>query len=129
MAGSRLRNRANRCGDPAELLQRFADGDSTMIPGARIAIFDLWGAAPNREERKLPDLTWADDPHAHSNSNACRRHIKTRLASNRRRGDHLSVRLSDSNAFSLRVQCARDDSTRTGQHGLFRTPPIPVTAI
>jgi membrane-bound metal-dependent hydrolase YbcI (DUF457 family)/glycopeptide antibiotics resistance protein len=100
---------------PPELLQRFADGHSVVIPGARIAAFDLSGAAPYRDRTgNVPDLTWAGDSKAHSNSTLAAVTSKHSWLRTEGAATTLIRRLSDSNAFSLSIRCASNDLSQEG---------------
>ena len=100
---------------PPELLQRFADGHSVVIPGARIAAFDLSGAAPYRDKTgNVPDLTWAGDSKAHGNSTLAAVTSKHSWLRTEGAATTLIRRLSDSNAFSLRIRCASNDLSQDG---------------
>ena len=98
---------------PQGALQRFAEGKPTVIPGTRIASYDLSGDAPYRDDSgHLPSLTWAHTSPVNGTHGA--RKATDVWLSTEGPADAVGRRVRESNAFSLRVRCASDDLSQGG---------------
>lgn len=98
---------------PLGSLQRFAEGRPTVIPGTRIAAYDLSGAAPYSDKTgQLPNLMWMDNSRVHW-ADAAGTSKNTWLRTESAVGT-IAHRVRESNAFSLRVKCATDDVRQDG---------------
>jgi hypothetical protein len=97
----------------AASIRRFAAGESPGLPGVPIARFELDGHAPYRDGAgQVPDLNWTDEP------------IGGDTATPPLRGRPwlqtdgpapvIAQRVARSNAFSLRIRCATDDTNQVG---------------
>lgn len=99
---------------PATLVRRFAAGESVRLPGVIIAAFDFDGRAPYRDAAEnLPDIDWT----SRANQRSTRRVMITPQRWLRTAGPApaLAQRLRVTNAFTLRVQCATDDTNQNQQ--------------
>jgi glycopeptide antibiotics resistance protein len=98
---------------PLASVQRFSAGESVALPGAQIAAFDFKGSSPYRDASgNLPALEWTELPNASSNSGSGspgRPWLRSAGPAS-----ELANRLRRTNAFTLRVRCATDDTHQDG---------------
>lgn len=90
--------------------RRFAAGAWVELAGSVIGAFDLSGAAPYRDAAgNLPELNWT--------------HLAARVDDGRARGpwlqsnqpaSHIAERIQATNAFTLRLRCASEDTNQQG---------------
>jgi VanZ family protein len=101
---------------PLALARRFSAGESVVLHGSRIAAVDFSGNSPYRDATgNLPDLDWTERANESSNAGITltgRPWLRTDGPASR-----LAHRLRETNAFTVRIDCATDD---TNQHGPAR---------
>jgi hypothetical protein len=96
---------------PASLVRRFSAGEPVVPEGSRLAVFDLAGEPPYRDEAGIvPDLRWAGAGDRGASSGGA--WLRSDGPPSR-----LVQRLRQTNAFTLLVRCATDD---VGQDGPAR---------
>jgi hypothetical protein len=101
---------------PLASARRFSSGEPIVVSGTEIAAFDFNGEPPYRDAAgNLPDLEWTQRPNT-SHDAGIRLAGRSWLRSDGP-ASGLVRRLRETNAFTLRVKCATDD---TGQYGPAR---------
>jgi hypothetical protein len=98
---------------PVALVRRFSAGESVAFPGARIATFVFNGSPPYKDASgNLPDLEWRERPDARGQGGvwlAGGAWLQTG-----RPATGLAERLRKTNAFTMRLECATDDTNQDG---------------
>ena len=98
---------------PLASVQRFSAGASVVLSGVQIAAFNFNGSPPYRDAAgNLPDLEWTERPDTSSDA-GIRTLGRSWLRSNGP-ASGLAHRLRKTNAFTLRVHCATDDTDQKG---------------
>jgi hypothetical protein len=98
---------------PAAAVRRFADGESVVLPGAPVAAFVFNGDPPYQDASgNLPDLEWTERPNASGQAGAWL--TGPSWLQSGRPASGLAQRLRATNAFTLRVRCATDDTNQDG---------------
>ncbi len=92
--------------------RRFAAGGSVDLAGSIIGAFDLAGAAPYRDAAdNLPQLDWTQ---LAAKIDDGRTGTQGRWLQSDRPASHIAERLRASNAFTLRLRCASEDTNQEG---------------
>lgn len=98
---------------PEASLRRFAAGGSLLVAGTRIAAFDLRGGPPYSDRTgNLPSLNWTERPNEPGIGGVSlqgRPWLRTVEPAS-----SLAERIGQTNAFTLRVLCAPDDTNQDG---------------
>jgi hypothetical protein len=98
---------------PAAAVRRFAAGESIVLPGAEIATFDFNGGTSYKDRSgNLPGLEWAARPSSSTQPGV--RLSGTSWLHTTTPASGLGRRLRQTNAFTLRVRCATDDTNQDG---------------
>jgi len=97
-----------------ESLRRFAGGEPITVAGTPVAAFTLDGTPPYRDAaRHLPALVWTDLSHDATADGIALTGAGRWLQTEGAAAD-LALRLPQSNAFSIRLQCATADVAQRG---------------
>ncbi len=95
------------------VVRRFSAGESVALPGAQIAAFDFKGSPPYRDAAgNLPDLEWTERPDTSGGAGTALPGRSWLRSDGPASG--LAHRLRETNAFTLRVRCATDDTNQDG---------------
>jgi len=98
---------------PAASVGRFSAGESVVLPGVRIASFDFNGSPPYQDASgNLPDLEWTARPNAPGEGGVWL--TGGSWLQGARPATALAQRLRQTNAFTLRIRCATDDTNQDG---------------
>jgi hypothetical protein len=98
---------------PAASVRRFSAGESVVIPGTPIATFNFDGGPPYKDASgNLPDLEWTERPNAPRHSGVWL--TGGAWLEGARPASALAQRLRQTNAFTLRIRCATDDTNQEG---------------
>jgi hypothetical protein len=98
---------------PPDTVRRFAAGERLILAGAQMGVFDFRGQAPYQDATGvLPNLGWTESPNR-SNGNGITFPGPGWMRSESPAGA-LVHRLRQSNAFTLRIDCATDDTNQEG---------------
>jgi hypothetical protein len=97
---------------PFASVRRFSRGESVVLPGSPIAQFDLTGPAPYRDSAgRLPNLEWTEHQDAPVDTGG---ELLRPWLQSEGPASALARRLSETNAFTLRVDCVTDDPDQLG---------------
>lgn len=106
-------------------VRRFSAGESVALTGTPIAAFNFKGSPPYRDAAgNLPDLEWTERPDTSSDA-GIRTPGRSWLRSNGP-ASGLANRLRKTNAFTLRVQCATDDTDQEGPARIISNSESPL---
>jgi hypothetical protein len=98
---------------PAASVRRFSAGEPVVLPGAQIAMFSFHGSPPYKDASgHLRDLEWTERPNSPGPVGASLRGRSWLRSEAPASG--LAQRLRKTNAFTIRVECATDDTNQDG---------------
>jgi VanZ family protein len=94
-------------------VRRFAVGETVALPGSTIASFDFNGGSPYRDRTgHLPALVWTYGTHQSTTAGVTLTSgpwLQTEGAASA-----LAHQFHETNAFSIRIECATDDASQNG---------------